>query len=430
MGCDCSKPNTTSNEESYFGDFPGQKASEGSDTPQLITGLHSSSENSSSNERNHSGDSPDHRALEGSEPPQLTTGLHSSSKNCSSNERNHAGDSPDQRASEGSDTPQLTTGLHSSSKNCSSNERNHAGDSPDQRRASECSDGDTPQLTTGLHSSSKNLSSNARNHVGDSPDQRASESSDDDTPQLTKNSSSNGRNFGDPPELNKVLPSFADIKAITKPSKDADLPVDVLLLTVTNCEFLACYSELKNPYKCWFDGLGYVYFSGDGESQEELKVALLRCYRNGIGPGGSLISVKNAVSVLRPKAVISIGTCSGLNPAKSKLGDVVVSAKLATYASKVVTCNQEQSTGMRSYVSKRFLDVIKNCADGWQAPLKNPEAQQVQVYTDAEFLSGPEQVRAEWRRDQLAETNPQAMAIESDGEGELTVFKLPVFIST
>ena len=197
----------------------------------------------------------------------------------------------------------------------------------------------------------------------------------------------------DPPELDKVLASLADVKAVTKPSKDADLPVDVLLLTVTNCEFLACYSELKKPYKCWFDVLGYVYFSDVGESQEELKIALLRCYRN--GPGGSLVSVKNAASLLHPKAVISVGTCSGLNPAKSKLGDVVVSAKLATYASKAVTSNQEQTTGMRSYVSKRFLDVIKNCADGWQAPLKNAEAQQVQVYTDAEFLSGPEQVRAE-----------------------------------
>ena len=74
-------------------------------------------------------------------------------------------------------------------------------------------------------------------------------------------------------------------------------------------------------------------------------------------------------------------------------------------------------------MSKRSLDVIKNCADGWQAPLKDlAEAQQVQVYTDAEFLSGPEQVRAEWRRDQLAKTSPQAMAIENEGEGELVHF--------
>ena len=356
MGCDCSKPNATSNEKNHSGDSPDQSASVGSDC----------------------------------DTHQLTTGLHSSSSTSLSDARNHVGDSPDQSASEGSDcdTCQLTTGPHPSSNNSLSNARNHTGDSPDQR-VSEGSDGDTPQLTTALHSSSKNSSSNARN------------------------------NFGDPPELNKVLPSFADIKAITKPSKDANLPVDVLLLTVTNCEFLACYSELKNPYRCWFDGLGYVYFSDVGESQEELKVGLLRCYRNGIGPGGALVSVKNAASVLRPKAVISVGTCSGLNPAKSKLGDVVVSAKLATYASKVVTSNQEQSTGMRSCASKGFLNVVKNCADGWQAPLKDlVEAQQVQVYTDAQFLSGPEQVRAEWRRDQLAETNPQAMAIENEGEGE------------
>ena len=223
---------------------------------------------------------------------------------------------------------------------------------------------------------------------------------------------------------------MADINTTTKLSKDADLPVDVMLLTVKNCEFLACYSELKSPYRCYFDGLGYVYFSDVNRSQEKVKVALLRCYENSSGPGGSLVSVKNAATVLRPKAVISVGACSGLHPEKSKLGDVVVSAKLTTYASKVVIHDQEQSTGMRSYVSKRFLDVIKNCADGWQAPLKNlADAQQVQVYTTAEFLTGPEQVISGQRRDQLAEINPQAIAMENEGEGGLTDFLQPVFIS-
>ena len=223
-----------------------------------------------------------------------------------------------------------------------------------------------------------------------------------------------------------MLPSLADINTITKP---ADLPVDVLLLTVKNCEFLACYSELKKPYRCWFDGLGYVYFSDVDRSQDKVKVALLKCSENSAGPGGSLISVKNAATVLKPKAVISVGACSGLHPENSKLGDLVVSAKLTTYTSKVVISNQEQSTGMRSYVSKRFLDVIKNCADGWQAPLKNlADAQQVQVYTAAEILSGPEQVISVQRRDQLAETNPQAIAMENEGEGRRPAFLLPVFI--
>ena len=249
-----------------------------------------------------------------------------------------------------------------------------------------------------------------------------------DLPVDVNNTASNAKKpIRGPPELNKVLSSLADINTTTKP---ADLPVDVLLLTVKDCEFLACYNELKNPYRCYFDGLGYVYFSDVDRRQEKVKVALLKCYENSSCPGGSLIAVKNAATVLRPKAVISVGACSSLHPEKSKLADIVVSAKIATYASKVVINNQEHSTGMRSYVSKRFLDVIKNCADGWQAPLKNlADAQQVQVYTAAEFLSGPEQVISGQRRDQLAETNPQAIAMENEGEGRMTDFLQPVFTS-
>ena len=94
---------------------------------------------------------------------------------------------------------------------------------------------------------------------------------------VVSNSCLSNNHIGEPPELNKILPSIADIKPITRPFKNATVPVDVLLLTGKYCEFLACYSELKNPYRCWFDDLGYVYFSDMGESQEEVKVALLRC---------------------------------------------------------------------------------------------------------------------------------------------------------
>ena len=278
---------------------------------------------------------------------------------------------------------------------------------------SEGSDGNTRQLTTGLP---ENTISRSEGSDGNAPQLGSSR------PSCSKNAASNPKKSTmDPPELNKALPSLADVD-IDK--KNPDLPVDVLLLVVKDCEFLACYNELKNPYRWYFDGLGYVYFSDVGESQEKVKVALLRCYENSSCPGGSLISVRNAATVLKPKAVISVGACSGLQPEKSKLGDVIVSAKLATYASKVVNNNQEHSTGMRSYVSKHFLDVIKNCADGWKAPLKNQadhsDAQQVPVNNTAEFLTGPEQITSAQRRDQLAETYHQAIAIENVGEGKLT----------
>ena len=224
-----------------------------------------------------------------------------------------------------------------------------------------------------------------------------------------------------PPEMSVSLPSMGDVETRAKDPSYAPLPVDIVLLTVNDCEFLACYRQLINPFRCWFDDIGYVYFEGLGEdADEKVKVALIRCCKGSSGPGGALISVKNSVYVLRPKAVISVGACSSLNAQKAKVGDVVVSAKLTTYASKVVTQN-EQWAGMRSYVSRRFLNVIKHTAEGYKAPLHSSQSREITVHCDGEFLSGPEQVRADWRRNQLAESHPQAIALEMEGEGKLTV---------
>ncbi|CAH3113177.1 unnamed protein product [Porites lobata] len=217
-----------------------------------------------------------------------------------------------------------------------------------------------------------------------------------------------------PPQLAVGLPSRKDV---TTTWKQPDLPVDVLLVTVKDCEFLSCYNELTDPYRYYYKDVGYVYFNNFQSYEEKVKVALLRCNEGSIGPSSSLIAVKNAAPILQPKAVISVGACSGLNPDKTKLGDVVVSAKLTTYASKVVTSEQDQWAGMSSHVSKLFSKIILNCADGWQAPLKNPEDRQVKVHCNGEFLSGPEEIRAQWRRKELVDRHPLAAVVEMEGEG-------------
>ncbi len=222
---------------------------------------------------------------------------------------------------------------------------------------------------------------------------------------------------GDPPELDIILPKLRDLPTFTKcPS----LPIDILLVTVKDCEFLSCYAHLRNSFKWYFDSLGYVYFGNAVDDQDaDVKVALLRCNEGSTGPGSSLITLKNAATVLGPKGAISVGCCSGLNQEKSKLGDVVVSAELTTYASKIVMDDQEQSTGTRSLVSRRFLQLIRHVADGWTAPLKIPEEREVDVHSHGEFLSGPEKVNADWRRKELVHLHPQAMAIEMEGEGDI-----------
>ena len=218
-----------------------------------------------------------------------------------------------------------------------------------------------------------------------------------------------------PPQLAVCLPSIKDVSTTWK---QPDLPVDVLLLTVKDCEFLSCYNELKDPYRYYYKDIGFVYFNNVQSHEEKVKVALLRCNEGSIGPSSSLIAVKDAALKLQPKAVISVGACSGLNPEKTKLGDVVVSTKLTTYAPKVVTSDQEQSAGMSSHVSRLFSKITSNCADGWKAPLKNPEDRQVKVLCNGEFLSGPEQIRAQWRRKELVDRHPLAAGVEMEGEGE------------
>ena len=134
-----------------------------------------------------------------------------------------------------------------------------------------------------------------------------------------------------PPPLSIEVPKMRDLPNKSNPWSDDQLPVDILLLTVEDCEFLACYTFLENSFKSYDPTLGYVYFGTMGESGEEaLKVALMRCYKGSSGPGGSQNVIKNAVMKLRPKAAFSVGECIGLKSKDTKLGDVVVSSKLST----------------------------------------------------------------------------------------------------
>ena len=210
-----------------------------------------------------------------------------------------------------------------------------------------------------------------------------------------------GKNHA-PPPLSIEVPKMKNLSKKSKPWSDVELPIDILLLTVEDCEFLACYAYLNNPIKSYHNNLGYVYFGTIGESGEEaLKVALMRCYKGSSGPGGSLVTVKNAVAQLRPKAVFTVGYCRGLNPQDTKLGDVVVSSKLTT---------EEFSTPVR----KNIGNLILFSSGGWDPPTTAEE--EVKVHSDSEIFGGiNDPVDAKKRR-----TNAAA----KEGEGNILIYYL------
>ena len=206
----------------------------------------------------------------------------------------------------------------------------------------------------------------------------------------------------DPPPLSITLKKTRDLPRKTTDWSIDHLPVDILLLTVEDCEFLACYHYLRDSFKSYEKSIGFVYFGKMGDDEDEsLKVALVKCSKESLDPGGSQTAAKNAVTLLRPKATFLVGFCYSLNPDKAQLGDVVISSKLTT-------------DHYKTPVSRDVCNLVRSAADGWKAPLENPEARKVKAHRNGEILSCSDLIDAK----QQCRSHPRAIAVEMEGKGE------------
>ena len=238
--------------------------------------------------------------------------------------------------------------------------------------------------------------------------------------------SGNNNSNSTPPEINFAqLPAKKLLKERdlpkpkdSKPWEEVDLPVDILLLTSVNeWEFSSCVSYF-NPgfFRSYHKTHGYVYFGEIGD-ENTTKVALIKCQKGSSGPGASTVTVRNAIPLLKPKAVICVGACGGLNESKLKLGDVVVSSKLGTYNPAKVKESGTDVRGVEVFVNRDLLYLLNTAANGWEPPLTATD-ERVPMVHNGEFLSGPEVVNSKKRRAQLTKKFSDALAIEMEAEGE------------
>lgn len=246
---------------------------------------------------------------------------------------------------------------------------------------------------------------------------------------VSGSSSSNKNTNRNPPKICfSKLPAekelkMKDLPASSRPWNQVELPVDVLLLTVEDCEFLACVSYLnKGFYKSHHIKPGIVYFGKIGKKgQDTLKIALMKSY---MGPMNALTTVNNAVEVLSPKAVIWVGSCRGLDAKKVKLGDVVVSSKLITYANEKVTDKGNEDWNDAVPVTGHLSRLLLDAGLGWNPPLKNVAEPEVKVQNGV-ILSGPKEVDSRKLHAELTGLFGEAIAIDMEGEGKtLTVNSL------
>ena len=206
----------------------------------------------------------------------------------------------------------------------------------------------------------------------------------------------------DPPPLSITLKKARDLPNETEHWSSVDHPVDILLLTVEDCEFLACYHYLKDSFRSYEKSIGFVYFGKMGEDKDgSLKVALVRCSKQSSYPGSSQTATRNAVTLLKPKATFLVGFCYSPRTGKAQLGDVVISSKLTTDCHKTP-------------VSRNVGNLVRSAAYGWKAPLENPEAREVKVHCDGEVFGCPDLIGSE----QQCQSLLRATAVELEGEGE------------
>ena len=218
--------------------------------------------------------------------------------------------------------------------------------------------------------------------------------------------------YGDPPQISIGIPSLKNVSQ----GKNVELLTDVLLLVVTEEEFLSCYAFLRDVSRTYIDDLGHVYFGDIGDSPK--KVSLVRSSRGSTQVSASQNVVRTAVDELKPKAVFSVGCCAGLRREQTQLGDVVISGKLLTYGDKQIVGDKPQWGGRKLDVSRNMGCLVKSAADGWQPPLKNPESRNVKVHCNAEILSGLELKNSPNECEDLLHQFPKAIAIEPEGQGQ------------
>ena len=211
-----------------------------------------------------------------------------------------------------------------------------------------------------------------------------------------------------PPQLSFKLKKTGDVPKSTKMWSDDHVPIDILLLAAKSCDFLSCFSFLDQPFKSYEFGIGHVYFGrmGDVSDQEKLKVALMNCSIGAATPRGSLTVVQNAIRVLGPKAVFSVGTCISLGLEKARIGDVVISSRLTT------------TGGFKTPGSPRLGSLAQDAPYGWEAPLKHPdEWDLIKVHCNGDILSLS--LREKCQSVNICDEYPEAIAIETEGEGIL-----------
>lgn len=187
----------------------------------------------------------------------------------------------------------------------------------------------------------------------------------------------------------------------------------ILLVTATKVEteaVLRTFTGGDPSNKLWAGNKTYYALGKPGQCQSEL--FLVQSEMGTSTPGGSSITIFNAIQELQPHAIILCGIAYGLKPDKQNLGDILISQRLLCLESqKVDNLHGQIPRGDRSTASERLLDRFNDGNLNWIGA----------KVCFGLILSGEKLVNNLSYRQQLLEVEPEAIGGEMEGVGLYTV---------
>ncbi len=183
----------------------------------------------------------------------------------------------------------------------------------------------------------------------------------------------------------------------------------ILIVTVTKVEgqaILETFSHASGEVWARYRIGDKTYYSlgihGDAP------IFMVQSEMGSVMPGGSLLTVHQAILDLRPQAVIMCGIAFGLHPGKQKLGDILIAKQILSYEAQKV--DLQRSPILRSdrvTASERLLDRFHSGDIDWKG---------AQTHFGL-VLSGEKLVNAPDSIDWFLEIEPEALGGEMEGAG-------------
>jgi nucleoside phosphorylase len=143
------------------------------------------------------------------------------------------------------------------------------------------------------------------------------------------------------------------------------------------------------------------------------RVALTMCEPGASGRGGSILASTRAIEAWRPKAIVMVGMAFGADPAKQKIGDVLVASKVA--------CYEPQRRGRALSIRRGpvvepglvLLDRFRN-VDGWR--FTRPDRKRCATRPGL-MLSGEKLIDDPRFKAEMLEDYPEAIGGEMEAAG-------------